>query len=76
MPTVCVVHHNNVLDSKQVLGNGYGTEGIHGAAACDHNRENCGGGGDLPIPLVVSMLRKSADGASLIEATSNAGCWP
>ena len=57
--TVRVVHHNDVLDSKQMLCDCYGTQRIHGAPAGDHHhRENRGGGSDLPAAPVPKNLAR------------------
>src|SRR6516225_11907338 len=49
---VCVVHHNDVLDSKQMLSDRYGTERVHSTSTSDYNREDRGGRRDsLPLPV-------------------------
>src|SRR5262249_36220349 len=53
---VGVVHHDDILDSKQVLGDGYGTERVRSASTGNHNREDGGSRSDLVATLVVNNL--------------------
>src|SRR5205814_3718741 len=52
--TVRVVHHNDVLDSKQMLGDCYRTEGVHSASPSDYNRKNSRGRSNLLAVLVLN----------------------
>src|SRR5512143_3280702 len=55
-PAVRMVHDNDVLDSKQVLGDGYGTECVHSASTGDYDREDRGGRSDLLALFILKDL--------------------
>src|SRR5215467_9916460 len=53
-----MVDHNDILNSKQMLSDRYGTERVHGAAPRDYNWEDGSGGSDLPAVLIMNNLAR------------------